>query len=263
MNKNLRKNSLIVLMVALVLCLAVSLTLGFINVKPASAYVNTIMYGSNGAIDKNRDHWTAQGNNVSGQTGGGKWYFGYGDVATDSVSFTQSSVAGSSFTFGAPYDCHGFWYGYKLKTARYANTSKQSMIKWTAESDGYVKFGGVIAKFLQEGTDTSLASGFDPKAGSPWINFNWGDGDFTWYSGASYTIGMWKSNGSSASHALKIDEMTYTSAFAYSVNEPGAKIAVKAGDSIYFTYKCNANATGKDDHSNVALPSLATVTVTS
>ena len=253
MNKNLRKNSLIVLIVALVLSVVLSLTLGFVNVKPASAYTCTIMYGSNGAIDKNRDHWTAQGNNVSGQAGGGKWYFGYGDVAENSVSFVQSAVSNSAFTFSAPYDCHGFWYGYKLKTAKYANTSKQSMIKWTAESDGYVKFGGVIAKFLQSGTTNSLVSGFNPASGTPHINFNWGDGDFTWYDGASYTIGMWKSNGSSASHALKIEEMTYTSAFAYSVNEPGAKIAVKAGDSIYFTYKCNANATGENDHANVAL----------
>ncbi len=255
MNSKLRKNSLIVLIVALVLSIVAGLTLGFVNTKPVgAAYVHNVRYGADGVKDYNVNHWSAQGNRVTGETSG-KWYFGHGDIETGSVAFTEvvatansdSNSTGADFIGADTFTHHRFTYGSRLRAARYGATGDVSLIKWVAENDGYVKFTGVISKALAS-DNSSLVEGYDPANGNPWMNVDWSIGK--WYDGASFTIGMWKANAYSANQVMVIDEVTYTSAFAYQVNPTGANIAVKAGDAIYFSYRCDALATGLDDWYN-------------
>lgn len=247
MNSKLRKNSLIVLIVALVLSMIAGLSLGFIGSTPADAYTTTIRY-KDGVAYYNIDHWTAQGNRVAGETSG-KWYFGYGDISTGSATWHVAENS-SSKTFIQNNDsedlAHGYWSGYNLTTRLYSTANTQSMFKWEAEADGYVKLSGIMGKYMVN--DASAVE-------LPWMDVNWGY--FSWVDGDSYTVSIWKANADSSSNVMCIDSKTYAEAYRYDVNPTGSKIAVKKGDAIYICLKCNSLGEGHDEWSTNTLTLLS------
>ncbi|MBQ9104398.1 MAG: hypothetical protein IJY57_04895 [Clostridia bacterium] len=261
-----KRTSLIVLIVLLVVSLFGAVCFGLTGkTNTADAYVKTIRYGSNGVYDYNINHWkNGQGQRVSGQPeNGGTWWFGYGDINTTSSSWTQTATFNSgnigfydpaSGGSGAQH-AHNYFWGFNAATRSYASASTQTMFKYLAEADGFVKLSGIISKHVYNGVHQFGLNNEGTDA--VWLNFDWGAqaSSWTWNDGASFTIGIWRVT--SAGKVACVDEQTFTSAFRYDVNPNGNSIAVETGDILYVTIKCNNPGTGKGDWDNTCLTLLS------
>lgn len=236
MNYQTKKRSILVLAVLLVVSLVFAF--GFMkNTDSASAYTNTIRYGTNVVFDYNVNHWAdGQGQRVAGEPdNGGKWYFGYGDVSTSALTWSQVANfedKGTDSSTGNPLfsvnngNAHQFVNGYDLSTRLYTSTSTQSMFKYLAEADGYVKLSGMMAKAGPvETTGVTL----------PWMNFNWGADKYNW-NGGTFEVSIWRQT--KGGNIACIDQKTFSAAWRYDINASGDQIAVGAGDAIYICYKC-------------------------
>lgn len=258
-----KRTSLIVLIVLLVVSLFGAVCFGLTGkTNDAKAYVNTIRYGSNGVYDYNINHWkNGQGQRVSGQpSNGGTWWFGYGDISTTTSTWTQTATFNSANIgfydaatdgSGSAQHSHNYFWGFNASTRDYSKSSTQTMFKYLAEADGFVKLSGIISKHVYGGS-AQFGIGNDPH-----LNFNWGAqaSTWTWNDGASFTIGIWRVT--SAGKIACVDEQTFTSAFRYDVNPNKETIAVESGDILYVTIKCNNPGTNKGDWDNTCLTLLS------
>ena len=184
-----------------------------------------------------------QGQRVNGQTSG-RWYFGYGDIAANGAySFNQAtydnSAGNQAYTTGT---AHSYYWCEELCTRLYSTSGTQSMFKWYAESAGTVTFSGLVSKAT---SDKQVLGGTQNGYDKLWIaGPNWGNGNYNWVSGDAYTIGMYKVDGSTGAVSC-LSTASYSNEFVWLV--PKDTVTVKAGDEIYFAYRCDALSSSHDE----------------
>ncbi len=246
----LRKKSLItILSLIFMICTVCLLFTSGVFSSNAASYNMEVVSGS--LATKYLDHWSSgQGSRVSGESYG-KWYFGYGDLIseTNSYSFTQASFDGSveskPYTTGSSHQMH---WRFNVSTRSYSSNSTQTMFVWESEVKGSVKFSGLFSKAT---SDKQVLGGTQNNVDTLWLaGINWKETAFNWVDGASYTCGMFKVDGESG-RVSTITYKNYDAEYVWLV--PQDAINVNAGDKIVFGLKCNNPGNNVDEYSTNTL----------
>ncbi|MBQ9104397.1 MAG: hypothetical protein IJY57_04890 [Clostridia bacterium] len=242
---NKTRNVLIIILSFLMVLSASIGALSLVNKAKAASYDFVMV--SDSMDTKYQAHWRiGQNQTVSGETYG-LWSFGVGDIAAGgSYSYTQATFDNSAGNYGyTTGTAHSFYWGESVNTRLYSSSKTQSMFRYYANAAGSVVFSGLISKATTDKQDLGgTQNGYDKL----WIaGPNWGNGDYNWVSGQAYSIGMYKVDGQTGA-VTAINEKSYSSEFVYLV--PKDPITVKAGDEIYFTYKCTATS---DEYKTTAI----------
>ncbi|MBQ9104449.1 MAG: hypothetical protein IJY57_05150 [Clostridia bacterium] len=222
-----------------------------------AGYENYTFVGqSTGLITPYINHWSGQGNYADGETNG-TWRFGTGTASSSSYTFSQAAqnttVAADTKKWGTGNNMMSW--GFSVGTS----TSTASIYEMTATSSGSFTFSGIISKatFNKE----NLA-GVQNQCYSIWLNgINYTSGDFDWYNGDSYKVGMYKiaTNGT----VTALYEKTFTTQYAWLV--PQEPINLLAGEKVAFSLQAVEFGTiGSADKSStmMLLTSQATSKIT-
>ncbi len=243
-----RKTFLAVLILLLITCITLGV-MPFINSSNNTAEAATTynLQHKGSAIESiYSNHWGTGRTSRSYGESSGIWTFGYTN-ASEISGATSTTIGTYNFHDTTTYAENGYddgaceyWWGQRI----YVQSTYRSVLQWTAEDYGTVRFTGAIVKtsrddfgvFAQEQNGLSAPVDFG--------TYNTAETAYDWTGNYTYYISVWKI--SSYGMVTKYEPFckTYSSEFAYLV--PQYDFEVYPGDKIAFSYGFNDGSYGSD-----------------